>query len=834
MSHRFRRPPVVVILAGAMGLALPIATAGGVVAATPRGAIRHDVIRHDAIRHDVIPYSAAPPVPARAASADWLGSWAAAPANADGGPDGSGYTDYTFRNEIHLSVGGDALRVRLSNAFGSAPLVIDHATVALAAGPASAAAKPGTVRSLTVSGRTRPTIARGAEAVSDPVALSVRAGADLLVSVYVAGRSGPVTFHPNANQRSYFSTGGDHSSDAGGAAFTQPTESWYYVDEVDVHSHAAGAVVALGDSITDGFRSTENANRRWPDALARRLDTAPSPAQLGVLNAGISANRVLLDGDAPQGPGTWAGVNAGARFDRDVLSRSGVRAVVIAEGINDLGQVPQQSDPAALIAGLHQLAVRAHAAGLQVVGGTLSPAPDYVGDRESTRLAVNTWIRHSSDFDAVADFDRALRDPHDPHRLAARFDSDDHLHPNDAGYQAMADAVPLAALYGSATQARAGWTGSWQAAAAWGEPGYDNDGYPGFTLRNELHLSVGGAQVRIRLSNLFGTKPLVVGHASVAVASAAGSPLPVAGTMRDLRFGGRLNPTIARGAVAVSDPVALSVPSGTDLLVSVFTPLGAGPATDHPLATQVSYFANDGTDHAADTDGAAFSSTTTAWYYVDEVDVRAPEVPGSVVAFGDSITDGYQSTTSANHRYPDWLAARLERLPRRLQRGVLNAGIGSNRILIDSGPSFPSGGTSMLQRVDTDVLARAGVRSLIVLGGINDIGAVPYETDPAALAAGLRQLAERAHLSGLRVVVGTVLPWGDTAAYTPEREAVREALNAWIRTAGCFDGVVDFDRLLRDPADAHRLDPTYDSGDHIHPNDAGYRVMADAVPIGLL
>jgi lysophospholipase L1-like esterase len=407
------------------------------------------------------------------------------------------------------------------------------------------------------------------------------------------------------------------------------------------------------------------------------------------------------------------------------------------------------------------------------------------------------------------------------------FDSGDHLHPSDAGYGAMAAAVPaIPAAHVT------GWTGSWAAAQAWGEPGLNNDGYPGYTFRNRVHLSVGGNQLRVRLSHSFGGKPLVVQHATVALAGAG--PAPVAGTLHDLQFDGQSDTKIANGASVLSDPVPLEVPAGADLLITVFTPEGAGPATSHSSSTQTSYFAKDGTDHAGDSDGSAFTNTTTSWYYVDEVAVLAPEVPGSVVTLGDSITEGAQSTRDANRRYPDQLAARLNALPPGQRLGVLNAGIGSNRILIDTPPAFPNGGLSMLRRIDTDVLARTGVRSMVVLGGINDIGAVPYATDPVVLSAGLCQLAERAHLSGLRVVAGTVLPWGNTGAYTPEREAVRQGFNGWIRTTDCVDGFVDFDALLRDPADPHRLSPAYDSGDHIHPNDEGYQVMANSVPLNLL
>ena len=389
--------------------------------------------------------SVASAVPAPA-STGWVGSWGAAPSAGDPGLGGTGYPGYSLRNEVHLSTGGSQLRIHLSNAFGTAALPVDHATVAIASGPASPEAKPGSLRSLTFGGRGTTTIALGAETISDPLTMTVAAGTNLLVTTYVAAAAGPVTYHSDAQQTSYFTISGDHSADTSGAAYTRATSSWYYVNQIDVRGTPARAsVVTLGDSITDGYGDTPNTPSRWPDRLGARLNQQPAAHRLGVLNAGLSANCVLFDGDRPGGPGAWAGVSALKRLDRDVLG-TGARTVIFLEGINDIGQNMQENDPQALIDAYTQIANRSHAAGLRVIGGTLPPAPNYVGERENVREAVNQWIRTTRLLDGVADFDLAIRDPADPHRMLPAYDSGDHLHPGDAGYQAMADAIPLSKL----------------------------------------------------------------------------------------------------------------------------------------------------------------------------------------------------------------------------------------------------------------------------------------------------------------------------------------------------------------------------------------------------
>jgi lysophospholipase L1-like esterase len=383
--------------------------------------------------------AASGPPPAR-----WTTAWGASPATAAGNPynscpAGAGLTDQTVRNVLFLSAGGDAVRVRLSNAFGTRAMTVDTATVAVRAG--GAAAVPGTLRTLTFDGRRDVTMVAGGQVLSDPVPLRVAALSTLLVSVYVAGPTGPVTHHPFTAQGNYLATG-DLSGATTGTGYAD-TPCWMFVDGVDVHAPGryAGAVVALGDSITDTANTTGNANRRWPDDLARRLTARPGTT-LSVVNAGLGGNRLL----APRDGEPFYGIPAAARLDRDVFGQTGVRTVILFEGVNDIGY---DATAAQLISAEQQIAAQAHAHGLRVLGATVTAFGGSFLDtpqREAVRQALNAWIRTSRAFDGVLDFDRATADPADPHALRPAYDSGDHLHPDDAGCQAIADAVPLAAL----------------------------------------------------------------------------------------------------------------------------------------------------------------------------------------------------------------------------------------------------------------------------------------------------------------------------------------------------------------------------------------------------
>ncbi len=400
--------------------------------------------------------------PPHHAGDSWVGTWASASSHGDTEHDFSGRT---LRMIVHTSIGGSASRIHLSNAFNPQRQVIDHVTVALAANPEAdrrgrsaghpAAAVPGTVHEVTFDGSERTVLPAHARAVSDPVAVDVPADSDLLVSVHVAEQRGPATAHSLARQTSYVSSSGDHASAESARSYTSTVGSWFYVDGVDVLNHRArGSVVTLGDSITDGYGSTTGANHRWPDLLADRLRQQPPPRRMGVLNAGISGNRILLDSPAEYS----FGPNAISRIDRDVLARTGARTVILLEGINDIQQLPHQDDPERIIAGMEQLVRQARAAGLRVVGGTLTPFQGwsaYTPELEATRQAVNEWIRTGGAFDAVIDFDATVRDPNNPHRLLPAYDSGDHLHPDDAGYRAMAAAIDLADLIGPNSRAEA-------------------------------------------------------------------------------------------------------------------------------------------------------------------------------------------------------------------------------------------------------------------------------------------------------------------------------------------------------------------------------------------
>ncbi|MFI5754485.1 SGNH/GDSL hydrolase family protein [Streptomyces sp. NPDC051569] len=387
---------------------------------------------------------------APASAGIWTGTWAAAPGGAEPGAP-TGHPGRSIRNVVHTSIGGTGVRITLSNLYSASPLLIGHASVAVgvadqqgAAGSGTgAAAVTGTMRQLTFGRRTAVTVPPGGQIISDPAPLRVGPGSDLLVTVYTPAPGGPVTFHPRALQTSYLANG-DHTEDLDGTAYTEPTRVWRYLTAVDVLNRAArGAVVTFGDSITDGVGSRTDTNHRWPDTLAARL----RDQQIGVVNEGISGNRVLGD-RLRQG----SGAKGVSRFRRDVLDRAGVKVVVIDLGINDIIGAGER-DPARITAGLRNLTRQAHARGLRVVGSTLSPSgghPRHNAANESVRTAVNAEIRSGRVYDEVIDFDRVLRDPYAPDRLRPAYDCGDHLHPSDAGYRAMGRAIDLQVLEGRA------------------------------------------------------------------------------------------------------------------------------------------------------------------------------------------------------------------------------------------------------------------------------------------------------------------------------------------------------------------------------------------------
>jgi lysophospholipase L1-like esterase len=353
-------------------------------------------------------------------------------------PPPPGFNNQTVRMIVRSSIGGNRLRVHLSNAFGAMPVAIDAAHIALRS--KDSAIQSGTDHALMFNGSASVTIPPGAEMISDPVDLTVPKLADLAISVHVPGDTGPASLHSLGLHTTYISKEGDFTTAPEIADFTK-SQSWYWVSSVDVMAPAnAAAIVAFGDSITDGATSTADTDRSWPSVLAQRLAANPATANIAVINQGISGNRLLGDG---------AGVSALARFDRDVLSQAGVKWVMIMEGINDIGIGARQGtvNSDVLIGALKQMAERAHTHGIKVIGCTLTPyvGASYASDEgEVMRSVVNNFIRTSKDFDAVVDFDKVTRDPESPKQFLKPYNNTDHLHPNDAGYKAMGDSIDLA------------------------------------------------------------------------------------------------------------------------------------------------------------------------------------------------------------------------------------------------------------------------------------------------------------------------------------------------------------------------------------------------------
>lgn len=354
------------------------------------------------------------------------------------------------------------------------------------------------------------------------------------------------------------------------------------------------------------------------------------------------------------------------------------------------------------------------------------------------------------------------------------------------------------------------------------------------TLRQIVHVTLGGSSVRVRLSNAYGKQKAEIAAAKIALRG-EGSSI-TAGSSRALTFGGRTSVTIPPDAVVISDPVSLQVPNSADLAISLHLPKPITAAGVHYAALQTSYVgAGDQTEAASIADAA----TITSWAFLTGVDVMAPERAATVVAFGDSITDGARSTVDANKRWPNILANRLQ--ARRKRLAVVDAGIGGNRILHDAAANMRFG-VNALARFDRDVLAQPGVKYVIVLEGINDLGhagssAPESETVSAEdIIAGLKQMIERAHQKGIKIFGGTLTPFEGTpfkGYYTAEKEAKRKAVNEWIRTSRAFDGFVDFEKAVRDPDKPGMMKAVYDGGDHLHPGDAGYTAMGEAVDLKL-
>jgi lysophospholipase L1-like esterase len=408
----------------------------------------------------------------------------------------------------------------------------------------------------------------------------------------------------------------------------------------------------------------------------------------------------------------------------------------------------------------------------------------------------------------------------------------------------LATLVALGALPSAQNTATERWAGTWATAAvpapsrpsAQAQPGLPG---PSVTLNNQtlrqiVRTSIGGQRVRLVLTNAFGTRPLAIGGAQIALRDKGGTN--VTGSNRPLTFGGTATTTIPAGAVLVSDGVNLAVPALSDLAIDLYLPgdtsAWPSPLSVHTGARQTNYISSTG-NHLGSKELPG-ATATTAWFFLARVDVTAPGQVGAVAALGDSITDGYNSTTDTNNRWPDHLAKRLAAAGSAM--GILNLGIDGNRVLADGA------GVSALARFDRDVLAQAGVTHVVVLEGINDLGiGALFKDGPrptaAELIAGHRQLIARARARGLTILGATLLPYEGTTFpgyFTAEGEAIRQEFNTWLRTSKEYDGILDFDAVIRDPGQPSRMLAKYDSGDHLHPSDAGYQAMAEAVDLALL
>ena len=351
------------------------------------------------------------------------------------------------------------------------------------------------------------------------------------------------------------------------------------------------------------------------------------------------------------------------------------------------------------------------------------------------------------------------------------------------------------------------------------------------TVRMILRTSIGGRRARVKLSNAFGSAPVLIGAAHLAKRGTGSAIAP--GTDRPLTFGGKASVTMMPGVVVVSDPIDIDVPALGDLAVSLYLPSDTGPPTTHATALHTTYISTEG-DFTGQSE-FPLAGTTQQYYWVSSVEVDAPADAGAIVAFGDSITDGARSTADTNNSWPALLAARLGADKATANIAVVNEGIGGNRLFTDA---TGLAGVSALARLDRDALSHPNVKWLMILEGINDIGTLASSTTTTPITKDdliwvLQQVIDRAHSQGIKVIGCTLTPY-EGAGYARENgEAIRSAVNEWVRKSGAFDAVVDFEAATRDPNNPKRFKPEFDPGDHLHPNDAGYKAMADAVDLSI-
>ncbi len=397
--------------------------------------------------------------------------------------------------------------------------------------------------------------------------------------------------------------------------------------------------------------------------------------------------------------------------------------------------------------------------------------------------------------------------------------------PDTSTAEAVAGVVPeRAPVIAPPVEEQTGWVGTWGASPS---GSVTSRGYPGYTFRNVVHTSLGGNQVRVRLSNAYSRVPVQL-TASVALPASPRSPEAAAGTVRQLTFGGRPIAVVPARGQLLSDPADLVIPADGDLFVTVHTPRPSGPVTFHYAAQQTSFFAT-ASDHSMDVSGLAFRRRTSSWYYVTGVEVQA-EGARTIVAVGDSITDGAGSGRDRNMRWPDVLADRLAAQATDDPLAMVNAGINGNRLLTDS----TNAGLRALHRLDRDVFAVAGVQTVFVLVGVNDLKQEPRSDNARQILAGLEWIAREARARNVRVVGATILPYRGYHQWDLLGERIRQDVNRELRSGTVFDAVFDFDAAVRDPARPTRLARRYDSGDHLHPNAAGMQAMATSIDLAQL
>lgn len=372
------------------------------------------------------------------AEENWIGAWTASlQAPFEDGISSEGFEDQTLRFIIQPHIDGKKLRIRLSNVFGPDPLTIDEVYVASSKNGAETV--PGTDRRLTFEENGKVTIPPGERVFSDPIEFEVSNEVALAISIYVHDETGPTSWHPRSIQTSFISSG-NHAAESDASVFWKEEEAWFWLDGVDVipDSSVDGAIAVVGSSIANGNYSTLNKNRRWPDFLANRFNEVNSEVKMSVLNAGVSANQLL---NSP----LEKGEHVLARLNRDVFSQSGLKTVILHAGLNDIRHHPEYGAEK-IVGRMREIINAAHEEGLKIYGATLTPFKGsgmYSAKGERTRQEVNSWIRTSEEFDGVIDFDKALRDPDEPEHFLSKYDSGDHLHPNDAGYEKMADSINL-------------------------------------------------------------------------------------------------------------------------------------------------------------------------------------------------------------------------------------------------------------------------------------------------------------------------------------------------------------------------------------------------------